>query len=168
MPYKIKDIYKTIKYSVYDEKNIPKKDYIPVYKRINKGRIYFIKGIKDMWQVCRTCFSLKHEEKFPVHSEVDKYARRQLRNICNDCNNENRKLLLKLNMEQGEPPNNCQLCGKEKKLQLDHCHKTNTFRGWLCNDCNTGIGKLGDDIESLERAIKYLKGELKENKNDKD
>lgn len=166
MPYKTKDIYKPVRHTVYDEKNIPEKDHISVYKRVNKGRIYFIKGIENMWQVCRTCFSLKHEKEFPVHSEIDKYARRQLRNSCRDCLNLNRKLLFKLNLEQGKPPKDCQLCGKEKKLQLDHCHKTNQFRGWLCNECNSGIGKLGDDIESLEHAIKYLKGELKENKND--
>jgi hypothetical protein len=166
MPYKIKDIYKPVRHTVYDKKNIPEKNYVPVYKRVSKGRIYFIKGVENMWQVCRVCNKLKHEKEFPVHSEIDKYARRQLRNVCRGCHSDNRKLLLKLNMEQGKPPNNCQLCDKEKKLQLDHCHKTNKFRGWLCNDCNSGIGKLGDNIESLERAIQYLKGELKENKND--
>ena len=164
MPYTKKNIYKNVRYTSYDEKNIPEKNYLPIYKRIKNGRIYYIKGVENMWQVCRVCNKLKHEKDFPVHSEIDKYARRQLRNICSDCNNKNRKILHKLNAEQGKSPKNCQLCGEEKKLQLDHCHKTNLFRGWLCNDCNTGIGKLGDDITSLERAVKYLKGEF----NDKD
>ena len=42
-------------------------------------------------------------------------------------------------------------------LHNDHDHVTGKFRGWLCVDCNTGIGKLGDTIEGLEAAIKYLK-----------
>lgn len=54
----------------------------------------------------------------------------------------------------------CQLCGKKhKKLHYDHCHKTGKFRGILCPNCNHGLGKLGDDIAGLERAIAYLKGE---------
>ena len=39
----------------------------------------------------------------------------------------------------------------------DHCHKTNTPRGYLCNECNTGLGKLGDDLEGVEKAREYLK-----------
>ena len=50
---------------------------------------------------------------------------------------------------------------KKNSIQLDHCHETNTFRGWLCNSCNTGLGKLKDNIAMLEKGIKYLKGELK-------
>ena len=39
---------------------------------------------------------------------------------------------------------------------LDHDHKTNKFRGYLCHKCNLGIGQLGEDIERLNRAIKYV------------
>lgn len=38
----------------------------------------------------------------------------------------------------------------------DHVHGTDIFRGWLCGQCNTGIGMLGDNIEGLGRAIAYL------------
>lgn len=51
----------------------------------------------------------------------------------------------------------CAICGKEKPLQIDHCHDTGTVRGLLCFDCNTGIGKLNDDPDLLERAAAYLK-----------
>ena len=60
-------------------------------------------------------------------------------------------------------PPYCELCGKASKnrsLALDHCHVSNKFRGWLCADCNTGIGKLGDNVEGLEKAIRYLKGQI--------
>ena len=36
---------------------------------------------------------------------------------------------------------------------IDHDHDTGEFRGWLCNNCNTGLGAMGDTIEGLERAI---------------
>lgn len=39
---------------------------------------------------------------------------------------------------------------------LDHCHETLAIRGILCSECNTGIGKLGDNVEGLQRAETYL------------
>jgi hypothetical protein len=53
----------------------------------------------------------------------------------------------------------CELCDlpSNKALCLDHDHKTNKFRGWLCAPCNLGIGKLGDDVSGLERALDYLR-----------
>jgi hypothetical protein len=50
----------------------------------------------------------------------------------------------------------CQLCGRETALNYDHDHNTGAFRGWLCVTCNSGLGKLGDDVAGLKRAIKYL------------
>lgn len=29
-------------------------------------------------------------------------------------------------------------------------------RGLLCSDCNLSLGKFGDDVATLERAITYL------------
>jgi len=52
--------------------------------------------------------------------------------------------------------NLCAICDREKPLVIDHDHKTGNLRGLLCNDCNTSIGKLGDTVESLTRALDYL------------
>ena len=54
----------------------------------------------------------------------------------------------------------CECCGTKSNkevLNLDHCHKYNTFRGWLCRSCNIGIGALGDNIEGLEKAVAYIR-----------
>ena len=53
----------------------------------------------------------------------------------------------------------CNCCGtvtNPEDLHLDHDHNTYDFRGWLCRRCNGGIGQLGDNIEGLEKAMKYL------------
>jgi hypothetical protein len=50
----------------------------------------------------------------------------------------------------------CQCCGKSGKLILDHCHLSGAFRGWLCQSCNVGIGKLGDSEEAIRRALDYI------------
>ena len=48
--------------------------------------------------------------------------------------------------------------------QLDHTHDgANTFRGWLCADCNRGIGALGDDAQGVLAALSYLINSTKPN-----
>jgi hypothetical protein len=58
--------------------------------------------------------------------------------------------------ELPEKPKECPICKKEKKLVLDHDHKTGKIRGWLCNNCNNVIGQANDDIKILESSIQYL------------
>lgn len=41
---------------------------------------------------------------------------------------------------------------------VDHCHETGKVRGILCPGCNLGLGKLGDNVEGLQRALDYLRG----------
>jgi hypothetical protein len=55
-------------------------------------------------------------------------------------------------------PTHCECCGKQPRrtLDLDHDHKRSLFRGWLCNGCNTAIGKLGDNLTGVLRAVAYL------------
>lgn len=57
-------------------------------------------------------------------------------------------------------PANCQLCGGTSKsgraLALDHDHKTNMFRAWLCSGCNTMLGHAKDSPELLRKAADLL------------
>lgn len=54
----------------------------------------------------------------------------------------------------------CEICGKSetanRRLAVDHIHGTTDVRGVLCGKCNMGIGKLGDTLEALKRAVAYL------------
>ena len=56
----------------------------------------------------------------------------------------------------------CACCGEmpDKMLVVDHCHETGEIRGLLCHKCNTGIGQLGDNIEGLRKALKYLSNDV--------
>ncbi len=56
----------------------------------------------------------------------------------------------------------CPICLKTKALVWDHDHETGNRRGWICNTCNLGLGKLGDTIEALDRARVYLLAAPKE------
>lgn len=52
----------------------------------------------------------------------------------------------------------CDSCHRERVLVLDHDHITGVFRGFICNSCNSGIGNLGDTVDGVAAALKYLQG----------
>jgi ferric-dicitrate binding protein FerR (iron transport regulator) len=51
----------------------------------------------------------------------------------------------------------CRVSESRRKLDLDHDHATGMVRGLLCNSCNLGLGKFGDDPVRLEAAAEYLR-----------
>ena len=104
-------------------------------------------------------------------------------NVCKECkNSKDRSRWLKNNKAKPayykrvydctleeyqarmETSGTCECCGSTKKLCYDHDHKTMEFRGVLCNMCNIAIGQLGDYMEDIENAYKYMQRHYKENK----
>lgn len=51
----------------------------------------------------------------------------------------------------------CSICGKRRKLHVDHCHRTGDIRGLLCRNCNIGLGHFYDSRQLLRQAISYLR-----------
>lgn len=112
---------------------------------------------------CRDCNQTKPVSEFRLYRRAtgDKNSRNT---SCNTCQKEHERVVTELKKNSPSKPKCCDLCGKERKLVFDHCHKTKVFRGWLCNPCNLGLGNLGDDIESVEKALAYMKGKKNEQK----
>lgn len=92
-----------------------------------------------------------------------------LRPECKECNRQLSKKRQELRKTYGSPPNGyiCPICLKNESELLgtggnagvwvvDHDHLNDIFRGYLCHNCNRGIGMFNDDIERMYRAIKYL------------
>jgi hypothetical protein len=56
----------------------------------------------------------------------------------------------------------CAICNTDlaalpsRRRHVDHCHGTGKVRGWLCNDCNLGLGRFQDAPDRLRSAIAYL------------
>lgn len=54
----------------------------------------------------------------------------------------------------------CLICLRAPAVHADHDHGTGEIRGMLCFNCNGGLGQFKDDIEIMDRARQYLRGEL--------
>jgi hypothetical protein len=52
----------------------------------------------------------------------------------------------------------CAICGKSstKRLAVDHNHTTGKVRGLLCHRCNTSLGLLDEDLNSIKKMLEYL------------
>ena len=51
----------------------------------------------------------------------------------------------------------CAICRHwERDLVFDHDHKSGEFRGFLCNQCNIGLGLFRDKPTKMAQAVFYL------------
>lgn len=53
-------------------------------------------------------------------------------------------------------PERCEICYAARALVRDHDHESGKARGWICSQCNQGLGMFKDDPNILEMAIVYL------------
>ena len=57
----------------------------------------------------------------------------------------------------------CPICEKQSIVGVnvvivpDHDHRTGKGREWICESCNTGLGRFKDDITFAEKVVEYLK-----------
>ena len=103
---------------------------------------------------CRACGIMKPIEDFPYFSN----STAGRKNTCRICSQELSSLRKKLRIENPPPiAGNCPICGSyTTDWILDHCHFSDTFRGYICNNCNLGLGRFNDDVKLLKQAINYL------------
>ena len=106
-------------------------------------------------KICIYCGKRKNRKSFSKHkNRVDGLDTR-----CKQCLKKHSKLRSKLHKAAPPKPELCQCCGKvpfKNKWCLDHDHDDNSFRGWICENCNWGLGQLGDTLESITKAMNYL------------
>lgn len=103
---------------------------------------------------CRHCGESKPVEDFPLFST----ATAGRKNTCKRCSNQMASIRARLRKRHPAPlPGNCPACGRYTEAWvLDHCHHTDSFRGYVCNSCNLGFGKFNDDPKMMSKALKYL------------
>ena len=119
-------------------------------------------------KVCNICHKLLSTKKFAKNQNA-KDNRSVRRPSCGTCRKElegvNLSPQVRKEWSQKKPHNmpfECPICFKRTiagvtcKIVLDHNHKTGEPRGWICDSCNTGIGRFKDDVEILKRAMGFL------------
>jgi len=113
---------------------------------------------------CKDCGLVKSSNQF--HWRLKDSGITLDSRTCKPCRNANTTIVSRLRKNNPEPTNSkCQCCGKVTKLHCDHSHtKSKNFRGYLCSKCNVGIGYLGDNVNGLINALKYLSKNLTDNK----
>tara|TARA_B100001093_G_scaffold407161_1_gene395760 strand:- start:6923 stop:7324 length:402 start_codon:yes stop_codon:yes gene_type:complete len=131
---------------MYEQSSLFDANSIAILKSEKHGQI--------VTKTCKTCGETKPDSEF----EKADGRHRATRNRCKVCFKKQAILRRKLRKENPPPaPGVCPICNEETTAWvLDHCHSTETFRGYVCRTCNAGIGLLHDDIEVLNRAVNYL------------
>jgi len=118
-------------------------------------------------KICNICHLLKSMKEFDIN-QTDAKGRKTTRPSCKDCRvaidgkplnpTENKRL----NSITPKGIFVCPICEKTSivgvtaNLVKDHDHITGKGREWICDSCNTGLGRFKDDITLLQKVIAYL------------
>lgn len=120
-------------------------------------------------KICNVCHKLKKTTDFAKNQNA-KNNRSVRRPSCKDCRVKMEGVGVSRTDRIGwlkKKPNNelfeCPICKKRtiagvtSKVVLEHDHNTGKPGGWICDSCNTGLGRFKDDVELLKSGIEFLK-----------
>jgi hypothetical protein len=123
-------------------------------KRRASSRAYYARNREAIRAKARAHRAANREACLARSREYTEANRQKTREWSNACTKRKQEALA------GRPrPDACEVCGRvatTRALHLDHDHRTGAFRGWLCNNCNTVLGLVADDVEILDKLIVYL------------
>ena len=127
------------------------------------------KGKEHARYICNVCFILKPSKEFDINQR-DSKGRPTRRPSCIACRS--RMDLKKIPPREErrwkkERPRKgslfqCPLCQKHSiafvnaKIVLDHDHVHGKIRGFLCDSCNTGLGRFKNGVNLLQNAMDYV------------
>lgn len=126
-------------------------------------------GKPHKYKICNVCHVLKEDYKDFDINQTDAQGRKTTRPTCIECRKKIDGISLKTSEKkrlEAEKPQIffiCPICKKASipgvtaSLVIDHNHETGNARTWICDSCNTGLGRFKDNIELLKEAINYLK-----------
>ena len=132
---------------------------------------------EEKFKTCTSCGVEKPIEAF-AKNQFGKNNRILRRPVCRECYgkkvkpNAEEKAAFEKKFPRPEIGKEftCPVCNRKfvrkfkNDVVLDHSHQDGSIRGWVCSSCNTSMGKFFDNIEILQRAMKWIKtkgGQLK-------
>ena len=126
------------------------------------------------FKICDRCFKILLTSENFANNRVKSHAKITKRPSCKSCRKHKDGIKIPVDVrkkwEKRRPANydlfKCPICDKTtiagiSKIVLDHCHKSGAPRGFLCESCNTGIGRFDDDVILVKRALNWLNHKLK-------
>lgn len=126
-------------------------------------------GDRFSHKICNTCHRILPISNFEPNQKRMRDSSTIFRPSCGSCRTvvdgvsistaERNKILLS---KPADTIVSCPICnrstipGVTSKYVIDHDHATGKIRGWLCDSCNTGIGRFADDPLIVLNALEYL------------
>jgi len=109
-------------------------------------------------KLCVECGKMLDSNTGYVNAKSQRTGKLYLNSACRPCHNHRVQVVTKLKQKHVQPPAGtpCECCGRVSKLFLDHSHDTDAFRGWICRECNSSIGLMGDSVQGVRKALTYL------------
>lgn len=148
--------------------------FIRIWKQVdlskNEFEIINVRKTGDGFskKICNVCHKLKKTTEFAKNQNA-KNNRSVRRPSCKDCRIKMEGFgvsaedkLIWIKKKPVNEPFECPVCKKRtiasvtSKVVLEHDHHTGKVGGWICDSCNTGLGRFKDDIELLKNAIGFL------------
>jgi len=136
---------------------------------LNTGKPYKVK-------ICNVCHILKDDSELDIN-QTDAKGRKTTRPSCKKC----RVLIDGVKLKTSESKRldktkpkylfTCPICEKTSIVGItanivkDHDHKTGMAREWICDSCNTGLGRFRDDESLLMKVLFYLNKHKNQNTN---
>jgi hypothetical protein len=118
-----------------------------------------IEGKESDMRECKECHKILPSMAFNTHTLRSNGAF-ALKKECRECHTVVKREEREVRKKAPPTPNLCNCCHGNKSLQIDHIHGSTIFRGWLCRNCNTGMGALGDTLEGVLQAAIYLEHDI--------
>ena len=126
-------------------------------------------GDKFDYKICNVCHCLKPIENYDKNqNNLHGVVRRP---SCKKCRTnidkrpprtKQAKEMEKMKPKKGEPFQ-CPICTKRSivgvtaKIVADHDHHTGNIRDFICDSCNTGLGRFKNGENYLMNAVNYIK-----------
>ena len=148
--------------------------FIRIWKKIeldgNDFEILDVKRTGDAFskKICNVCNKLKRTTEFDKNQN-GKNNRPVRRPSCKSCRvimegvDVSKADRIEWNKKKPEnEPFECPICKKRSiagvncKVVLEHDHRTGKPGGWICDSCNTGLGRFKDEVGVLKSAIAFL------------
>lgn len=149
--------------------------FIRIWKQVelsvNDFEVIDVRKTGDVFskKICNVCHKLKKTKEFAKNQNA-KNNRSVRRPSCKDCRIKMEGVGVSrtdriewLKKKPNNEPFECPVCKKRtiagvtSKVVLGHDHRTGKPGGWICDSCNTGLGRFKDDVELLKSAMEFLK-----------